>query len=441
MAVSGGLILSLALAACGDDGDDAATKTSPPVVASSAASASAPASGPTATQPAVASSTAAAQIKPVTILAQTYYTDEPSHSLWSERLTKCGAPHQITVKHESVPGGELIPKILQQGQAKTLPDLIMVDNPEVQQVAAAGVLLPLEDFGIKPEGILEQVTKASTYEGKLYGAQPDTNTLAVFYNVDTLAKAGVTPPKTWDELKAASAKLSGNGNYGIAFSAKADFEGTWQFLPFFWSAGAELDAIDSPEAVSALTLLKDLVDSKSASKSVVNWGQSDVLDQFTSGKAAMMINGPWNFPALKTASKEKGLKWDVATVPVAKNGAPSGAPLGGEAYAIGKTGNADKEQAAAKVIDCLMSDEMQLEIAKNHGLIPTRESVLDAFAGSAEPQMKGFVEQIKTARARTGVVGIKYPEVGAAIHQAMGAALVGGKTPQEALAAAAASVK
>jgi multiple sugar transport system substrate-binding protein len=444
IAVAGGLVVSLALAACSSGKDKAAD--APAAAASSTAATStsaAPASSSAAAASSAVSSTAAAagsDEKPVTILAQTYYTDEPTRSLWTDRLTKCGAAHKITVKHETVPGGELIAKILQQGQSKTLPDLLMIDNPEVQQIAAAGLLHPLDEFGVTVDGVLDQVVKASTYNGKLYGAQPDTNTLAIFYNTDTFTKAGLTPPKTWEELKATAAKLSGNGKYGLAFSAKADYEGTWQFLPFFWSAGAELDNVDSPEAVAALTLEKQLVDSKSASKSVVNWSQGDVLDQFVTGKAAMMVNGPWNFPALKEASA-KGLKWDVSTVPVATAGAPSGAPLGGEAWTIPITGKTDKEQAAATVIKCLMTDEMQLEIAKNHGLIPTRESVLTPFAATADPQMKGFTEQIKTARARTGVVGTKYPVVGAAIYKALGAALVGGKTPEDALKAAAESLK
>ena len=32
---------------------------------------------------------------------------------------------------------------------------------------------------------------ASTYQGKLYGLQPITNTIGLFYNKDILAKAGV----------------------------------------------------------------------------------------------------------------------------------------------------------------------------------------------------------------------------------------------------------
>src|SRR3712207_9419812 len=45
-------------------------------------------------------------------------------------------------------------------------------------------------------------------DNKLYGLPKDHNTLAMFYNKDMLQQAGVTtPPKTWDELRAAAQKL------------------------------------------------------------------------------------------------------------------------------------------------------------------------------------------------------------------------------------------
>ena len=65
-----------------------------------------------------------------------------------------------------------------------------------------------------------------------------------------------------------------------------------------WTNGGDETDLTSPEVAEALQLWKDLVDDGSASKSVVNWKQADVNDQFIAGKAAMMLNGPWQIPAL-----------------------------------------------------------------------------------------------------------------------------------------------
>ena len=86
-----------------------------------------------------------------------------------------------------------------------------------------------------------------------------TNTIGLFYNKDLLAKAGVTPPTTWAELRTTAKKLTSGSTYGLAFSAPANYEGTWQFLPFMWSNGGDEKNIATPETAQALQLWVDLM--------------------------------------------------------------------------------------------------------------------------------------------------------------------------------------
>ncbi|MBK0297346.1 extracellular solute-binding protein, partial [Bacillus sp. S34] len=72
-------------------------------------------------------------------------------------------------------------------------------------IAETGALSPLTDYGISTDGYAKGVLQAGTYKGKVYGLAPTVNTIALFYDKKKLAAAGVTPPKTWDELKTASA--------------------------------------------------------------------------------------------------------------------------------------------------------------------------------------------------------------------------------------------
>ncbi len=77
-----------------------------------------------------------------------YYTDEPGKSNIDAQLQKCGTTIGVAkVDHQSVPGPTLIQKVLQQASSKTLPDVLMLDNPDIQQIAEAGALVPLGDFG------------------------------------------------------------------------------------------------------------------------------------------------------------------------------------------------------------------------------------------------------------------------------------------------------
>jgi multiple sugar transport system substrate-binding protein len=358
-----------------------------------------------------------------------YYNNEPDRSVYARTLDACGQQAGVTIEREVVPGASLIAKVLQQASSRTLPDVLMIDNPDLQQIAATGALAPISDFGLSVDGYAAGVATASTYEGQVYGMQPVTNTIGLFYNEDVLAQAGVTPPKTWDELRTAAAALTQGQRYGIAFSANATYEGTWQFLPFMWTNGGDETNIASPQVAQALQLWTDLVQSGSASRAVVNWTQADVKDQFVAGNAAMMINGPWHFPTL---DKVQGLKYSVVPIPVPQAGATQVAPLGGETWTIPQTGDPARMAKAAEIVACLNSDQNQLALATERSTVPTKTGLREQFVAQ-EPKMAAFTEQVQTARSRTQMLGEKWPEAATRIYTAIQTALTGGASPQQAL--------
>jgi multiple sugar transport system substrate-binding protein len=358
-----------------------------------------------------------------------YYNNEPDKSVYAKKLDECGQQAGVKIEREVVPGAQLIAKVLQQASSRTLPDVLMLDNPDLQQIAATGALAPITDFGLSADGFQDGVKSASTFEGKVYGLQPVTNSIGLFYNVDILTKAGITPPKTWDELKAAAKALTQGDQYGVAFSAVADYEGAWQFLPFMWTNGGDETNIASPETAEALQLWVDLVNSGSASRSVVNWGQADVKDQFAAGKAAMMVNGPWQFPAL---DKVQGLNYDVVPIPVPQAGEKVVAPLGGETWTIPQTGDKARQAKAAEIVACLNTDDNQIALATDRTTVPTKTALVDRFV-SEVPRMKAFTEIVQTARARTGKLGAEWPAAATRIYTAVQTAITGGAPPLQAL--------
>ena len=357
-----------------------------------------------------------------------YYNNEPDRTDYQRMLEACGRQAGVAIERETVPGEALIARVLQQASSRTLPDVLMLDNPDVQQIASTGALAPISDFGLSADGYAAGVVSASTFNGHIYGLQPVANTLGLFYNRDMLAQAGVTPPTTWDELKAAAAKLTQGGRYGVAFSAVASYEGTWQFLPFMWSNGGDETDIASPQVAGALQLWVDLVDSGSASRSVVNWSQADVRNEFAAGNAAMMVNGPWQFPALDSV---RGLNYDVVPIPVPRAGAGV-APLGGETWTIPQTGDRDRQAKAAEIVACLNTDDNQLALAAQRSTVPTKTALLDRFVQQV-PRMAAFGNVVQTARARTARLGADWPRTATRIYTAIQTALTSGATPQQAL--------
>ncbi|WP_394831174.1 extracellular solute-binding protein [Pendulispora rubella] len=357
-----------------------------------------------------------------------YYTDAQGSAAWQKILDTCAQQTGVRIQRQTVPPPQMLPKILQGASSKSLPNLLFTDNPTLQQIASTGALAPLTDYGISTDGYYPSIVSAGTYQNVVYGLAPGVNGLALIYNKDMLSAAGISVPSTWDELKSAAMKLSKDGKYGLAFSAIPSEEGTWQFLPFFWSNGADLAKVDSPQAVEALKYVTELVNGGGASKSVLNWSQNDVADQFVAGNAAMMINGSWNLARL---DGEKSLHYGVAPIPSPRAGSKSVVALGGEVGAI-PLSNKETQQAAAKVLSCILSEPIMLEWSKAHAYVPAKANVA-AKLGEEVPTMKAFIEEAASAKSRSAELGAKYPKLAKEVATAVQSALTGQQSAEQAL--------
>ena len=374
-----------------------------------------------------------AATSPRTLRVLDTYTNDPDRTVIGGALDAAATKVGVTLERVSVAGDSLIQRVLQQGSSGTLPDILMLDNPDLQQIAATTALRPFDEVGVPTDGYTEGVTSAGTYDGRVYGLAPTVNTIALFYDVRALDEAGVAPPTTWAELRAAAAALTRGSRYGLAFCGNATYEGTWQYLPFFWSNGADERRIATPEAAAGLDLLAGTVADGHASTSVLNWSQADVKDQFVAGRAAMMVNGPWQIPELETVD---GLEYDVVTLPVRDpaNQQPV-APLGGEVWTVPATGDRAKERLAGQVLTEFLSDESLVSMAAERSTVPGRPALIEPFL-ERRPEMAAFAELVRGARARTAELGAEWPSTATALYTAVQLAVSGQASAQDALAEA-----
>ena len=160
----------------------------------------------------------------------------------------------------------------------------------------------------------------------------------------------------------------------------------------------------------------------------MNWGQGDVGEQFTSGKAAMVINGPWQ----TITFDQSDINWAVAEIPVPKAGDTLIAPLGGEVWTVPQTGNKDRQAKAAELLTELLSASRQLSLNTERYTIPT-DSQDDADYLKELPQMSSLVESVNNGRARTAKLGEAWPKTAEALYNAIQSALTGKASPQAAL--------
>ncbi|MBL1068176.1 sugar ABC transporter substrate-binding protein [Streptomyces sp. 7-21] len=369
-----------------------------------------------------------ARTGPHTLTVADYYTAEPGNTALTEILDECGARIGVDVVREVMPRSQLVPKLLRDGAAGTLPDLVLSDNPDLPKLASTGALLPLDDE-VDTEGFYDSVLDTGRYDGELYGVAPGVNGLALFYDREVFAEAGLEPPTTWEELRRTAAALTEGHRYGLALSAIGTEEGTWQFEPFLWGAGAELTDLDSPEAVTALSFWGSLFDDGSVSASALNWSQSDVAEQFAGGHAAMMINGSWQLAALDAY---EDLDYGVVPLPTLREGGEPATPMGGEAWAVPR---GDKQDKAVQLLNCVLEPDNMYTWSRLRADVPSHPDVAERLLAD-QPDLAPFVESAPTARSRTVELGTAYPAVAQALSTAMHQVATGGASPAEALAAA-----
>ncbi|MFE6159293.1 ABC transporter substrate-binding protein [Streptomyces sp. NPDC056486] len=348
-------------------------------------------------------------------------TDDSYHGWDAATLSRCSKRLGITIEQQSVPAAQVMTKSLRMASSKSLPDVIQFDASEMPTFAEAGGLIDLRTLGLSTQDIPRGIVDFGSYKGTYYGAARTVNTLALFYNKDTLKKAGLEVPTTWDEMRRSAKKLTQSRQYGIALSAGGAEDGVFQFTPFMWSNGGDESRLASKPVAQALDYWKGLIKDGSLSKSTVNWTQADVNDQFMAGNAAMMINGPWQVETLNT---KKNLDWGIARIPVPKAGEDSVGPLGGAVLTVPKTGDTARERTAAKIIDCMAGEKEQITYARNSWMVPANEKAAAVWRKEV-PELDALADQVATARSRTAKVGARWSSVSLALQSAFQSALTG----------------
>jgi multiple sugar transport system substrate-binding protein len=368
---------------------------------------------------------------PAAVTTITEWDNQASVSVkWQQLLNECTPSTGITIERQDIPRNDLMTKVMLAAPQHQLPGVLLLDNPNLQQVADTGALAPLTDYGVDTSGLFSNLTDAGSWKGKVYGIAPGINGLALIYNKDMFAKAGLQPPTTWAEIESAAAALTKGDVYGIAFSAPATEEGSWQFEPWLWGAGGDLSKLDSPEATKALQFWADLVQKGYASKSVVQWAQGDVNNQFMAGKAAMQENGNWNLNSLEQSK----INFGIVAIPKPDGGTAPG-PMGGEVLTIPLNSNPAVMQAAGKVVNCLLSDKMMLEWADLQAYIPSRVALAQQ-AANKDPNLQSFLQAAPAERTRTGPpanLGPNYTNVSQPLWTAIQSALTGKMNAQQSL--------
>lgn len=344
-------------------------------------------------------------------------------------------------------------KILAGFQTNRLADVIIAFGQDIPEFAGFGMIQPLDDIaGDKIAGwkdrIVPEVFESGMHDGKLY-ALPTYVDMASFLaiNLDALEEAGFDrPPETWEEVREYAKAMTKPDRPGIAFPATTApvdiniFEGI-----AYANGGRIFDensgkvTLNDPGVVDALQFYVDLINDGStpAATSLTETFFRDTAQLFGQGRSAMWIglswlNTPWGV--------NEDVRW--TGVPMPRPDAPSGsfepvsAIMDGTAMLMVSSRSKNPEAAAAYVD--FWSQNAQLEV---WGGQPEIARIPAGKAAWDNPELKeAWPNWVKAYEADTLFKGgapmprfIGVSAIESALGTAIQQAVLGQKTPQEAL--------
>ena len=202
---------------------------------------------------------------------------------------------------------DLLTKLTAAFASDTYPDVSYAFGSWATQLGQSGKTLDLTEKVKDPAVSWDQFPEAARLTaspgGKVLGVPAIVDNLAVLYNTELFAAAGVPEPTadwTWDDFRAAAKKISDPAKnvYGTAYSVSGSEDTTWHFWPLLWQRGGDVltadgkkSAFNSQAGVDALEYLRAMaVDDKS-----VYLDQTDEKygPLFADGRVGMIISGPW----------------------------------------------------------------------------------------------------------------------------------------------------
>ncbi len=205
-----------------------------------------------------------------------------------------------------------------------------------------------------------------------------------YYRKDLFDQAGLKPAKTWDEFKAAAVKLNSKDVAGCSFIGADDFSlPTVDWYTRFITTGGKLMSgspqtknfkpnLTGHEAVNALQMLVDLL--PYAPKNVTQYGFSQNVDGFSTGKIAQMIF--WSTiagPVFNPNTSKVADKTGTAAVPANPPSKPS-AILGGWGVGIPKNADPAKKKAAWRALTWMTSKKFNIFEEQKYQIDASRSS-------------------------------------------------------------------
>ncbi|HET6626332.1 MAG TPA: extracellular solute-binding protein [Nocardioidaceae bacterium] len=317
-------------------------------------------------------------------------------------------------------------------QSGDAPDILNIDA--FAGFAADDLLYPASDV-LSDDTLADfqdTFVENASIDGEQYGLPLIASARTLFMNKDLMDKAGVTEaPKTWDELLAASKKVSelggGVSGYGMPLgSEEAQAETSiWAFGNGASWGDSDKITVDTPEAVEAVSFMKKMIDEGATQDNPGATDRTPLINVFVQGKIGFIEALPPTVGQIETENPE--LNYELAPIPT-KDGSP--VTLGVADHLMAFKNDGDKQESITKFLDYFYSTDVYTNFVTKENFLPVTKSAAEQMDN---PDMQVFLDALPDAQF--------YPSTNTAWSATQGAfqTLIGqigqGKDPAEVLKA------
>lgn len=294
---------------------------------------------------------------------------------------------KIKVQLISPPTDQADQKIQQMLQSGKGVDLLEVRDNTVGSFTANGWI---HDMSPELKGwagwndLTDATKKVAQDKGKSYYIPYGFYGLSLYYRTDLVKDAGFSEaPKSWDNLLEQASKINNPAKniFGYAFRGGTNGNQTVTAMVEAYVAD-DLDVSNamklkdgksiysSPKAKEALATYMKLFKNGSPPSSVA-WGYPEMVQGFTSGSAAFLLQDPEVIATVRESTVIKSNQWSTAPLLTGPSG-KAAQPLGSAGWGVAKGSEHKKE--AVKLIQYLSSGTAPITFAKGNSLVPIAKS-------------------------------------------------------------------
>lgn len=322
-----------------------------------------------------------------------------------DAFNKANKTIQISYQEQGAITTDLHDKFVTVATAKDpSADIVSMDVPYVPEFAAAGWTIAVDDAlaGDEKGKFYKGTLDGATYNGKLYAIPWYNNGPGLFYRKDLLDKAGLQPPKTYDELLAACQKLQTPQVAGFIQQMVQNEGGIINWMEYLWGYGGDLvdDKLNvildkGTAGVDSMQKLKDFIykDKIMPESTLALKLGADAMNIFAGGGAVFLRLWYSNVSTLYDPAQTKLTKdqWAVTSLP-SKDGAKPGPGCLGT-WNLGVSTYSKHQKESIQALQWLTSQDQQKQRMVDNGQLPARPAVFD------DPAVQAKYPYAKSAQA------------------------------------------